>query len=214
MPPPDCIDKFIVKCTWMQQTFSHLPEGAYKETVQRYAKAYIMMLLSTQFFGDKSGTRAYAVYPTRMWLSWQDLYSSSSHGSSEGFRVLVLTDLIPFTGCWPRVRLDDVQLSGCLAGSASGDIRATAHCVLEVHDGLDILCCDRVASGRSGVISGFPLRCRASTFIWDRRADHILRFDVILDPGPSHEYLDWWYQHGWRFLLPKLFLGDPRGMSF
>ncbi|RYR75967.1 hypothetical protein Ahy_A01g000565 [Arachis hypogaea] len=37
-------------------TFSKLPQGIDKDTVRRYARAYIMMLLSTQLFGDKSGT--------------------------------------------------------------------------------------------------------------------------------------------------------------
>ncbi|RYQ83357.1 hypothetical protein Ahy_B10g102000 [Arachis hypogaea] len=40
----------------MQETFSDLLEGADEETVRRYARAYIMMLLSTQLFGDKFGT--------------------------------------------------------------------------------------------------------------------------------------------------------------
>ncbi|RYQ85764.1 hypothetical protein Ahy_B10g105363 [Arachis hypogaea] len=39
------------------ETFSQLPQGAHDETVRRYARMYIMMLLSTQLFGDKSGTR-------------------------------------------------------------------------------------------------------------------------------------------------------------
>ncbi|RYR36381.1 hypothetical protein Ahy_A10g051352 [Arachis hypogaea] len=65
MPPSDYIDKFTVKCTWMQQTFTHLPEGADEETVWRYARAYIMMLLSTQLFDDKSGTRMHI-----RWLSY------------------------------------------------------------------------------------------------------------------------------------------------
>ncbi|RYR61986.1 hypothetical protein Ahy_A04g019265 isoform B [Arachis hypogaea] len=65
MPPPDYIDKFIVKCTWMQQTFSHLPEGVGKETVRRYTRVYIMMLLSTQIFDNKSGTRMHI-----RWLSY------------------------------------------------------------------------------------------------------------------------------------------------
>ncbi|RYR39785.1 hypothetical protein Ahy_A09g045384 isoform B [Arachis hypogaea] len=37
--PPGCIDKFTVKCTWMQETFSDLPEGTDEETVRRYARA-------------------------------------------------------------------------------------------------------------------------------------------------------------------------------
>ncbi|QHO40962.1 uncharacterized protein DS421_5g141620 [Arachis hypogaea] len=41
----------------VQETFGECPEGADDETVRRYARAYIMMLLSTQLFADKSGNR-------------------------------------------------------------------------------------------------------------------------------------------------------------
>ncbi|RYR24260.1 hypothetical protein Ahy_B02g057750 [Arachis hypogaea] len=41
----------------------------------------------------------------------------------------------------------------------------------------------------------------------------MLQFDIVPDPGPSHEYLDWWYQHGRRFLSPELILGDPRAAT-
>ncbi|RYR59933.1 hypothetical protein Ahy_A04g017063 [Arachis hypogaea] len=34
--------------TWFQETFGECPEGADDETVRRYARAYIMMLLRTQ----------------------------------------------------------------------------------------------------------------------------------------------------------------------
>ncbi|RYR57965.1 hypothetical protein Ahy_A05g023636 [Arachis hypogaea] len=34
-----------------------LPQGTYEDTVKTYVKAYIMMLLSAQLFGDNSGTR-------------------------------------------------------------------------------------------------------------------------------------------------------------
>ncbi|XP_072066886.1 serine/threonine-protein phosphatase 7 long form homolog [Arachis hypogaea] len=47
---------------------------------------------------------------------------------------------------------------------------------------------------------------------WETRADHVLRFDVVADPGPSHAYLDWWSQHGKRFLSPDIHLGDLRGI--
>ncbi|RYR05964.1 hypothetical protein Ahy_B06g085779 [Arachis hypogaea] len=40
-----------------QETFSELLQGADDETVRRYARAYITMILSTQLFGNKSGTR-------------------------------------------------------------------------------------------------------------------------------------------------------------
>ncbi|XP_057756177.1 protein MAIN-LIKE 1-like [Arachis stenosperma] len=37
------------------ETFGECPEGADEETVRRFARAYIMMLLGTQLFADKSG---------------------------------------------------------------------------------------------------------------------------------------------------------------
>ncbi|RYR12990.1 hypothetical protein Ahy_B04g070227 isoform G [Arachis hypogaea] len=39
------------------ETFGECPEGADEDTVRRYARAYIMMLLGTQLFADKSGNR-------------------------------------------------------------------------------------------------------------------------------------------------------------
>ncbi|RYR20221.1 hypothetical protein Ahy_B03g065313 isoform I [Arachis hypogaea] len=46
-----------VRCSWMQETFGQIPDGADDATIQRYARAYIIMLLGTQLFGDKFGTR-------------------------------------------------------------------------------------------------------------------------------------------------------------
>ncbi|RYR25389.1 hypothetical protein Ahy_B02g059105 [Arachis hypogaea] len=47
---------------------------------------------------------------------------------------------------------------------------------------------------------------------WETRADHVLQFGVVADPGPSHDFLDWWHQHGKRFLSPEMYLGDPRAI--
>ncbi|MED6148553.1 hypothetical protein PIB30_054165 [Stylosanthes scabra] len=57
LPPPQNIDGFTISYSWFQKTFSVLPHDAGKETVMIYARAYIMMLLETQLFGDKSGAR-------------------------------------------------------------------------------------------------------------------------------------------------------------
>ncbi|RYR09947.1 hypothetical protein Ahy_B05g078399 isoform A [Arachis hypogaea] len=57
LPPANQIQKFAVNCTWFQENFAECPEGADEETVRRYARAYIMMLLGTQLFADKSGNR-------------------------------------------------------------------------------------------------------------------------------------------------------------
>ncbi|RYQ89963.1 hypothetical protein Ahy_B09g096330 isoform J [Arachis hypogaea] len=41
------------------ETFGECPDGADDETVRRYVRAYIMMLLGTQLFADKSGNRVH-----------------------------------------------------------------------------------------------------------------------------------------------------------
>ncbi|RYR31595.1 hypothetical protein Ahy_B01g056423 [Arachis hypogaea] len=57
IPPPSQVQKFVVNCTWFEETFGECPEGANEETVRCFARAYIMMLLGTQLFADKSGNR-------------------------------------------------------------------------------------------------------------------------------------------------------------
>ncbi|RYR53390.1 hypothetical protein Ahy_A06g028460 [Arachis hypogaea] len=61
----NCIQKFAVNCSWFQETFGELPNGADESTVKRNARAYTMMLLGTQLFGDKSGSRIHI-----RWLSY------------------------------------------------------------------------------------------------------------------------------------------------
>ncbi|RYR13890.1 hypothetical protein Ahy_B04g070651 isoform B [Arachis hypogaea] len=46
LPPANQIQKFVVNCTWFQETFGECPEGADEETVRRFTCAYIMMLLA------------------------------------------------------------------------------------------------------------------------------------------------------------------------
>ncbi|XP_016192942.1 protein MAIN-LIKE 1-like [Arachis ipaensis] len=57
LPLANQIQKFAVNCSWFQEMFGECPEGADEETVRHYARAYIMMLLGTQLFADKSGNR-------------------------------------------------------------------------------------------------------------------------------------------------------------
>ncbi|XP_072060138.1 uncharacterized protein [Arachis hypogaea] len=58
----------------------------------------------------------------------------------------------------------------------------------------------------------FPYHLQKWHLHWDSRADSVLRFDVVADPGPSHEFLEWWCQHGKRFLSPEMHLGDLRAV--
>ncbi|RYR67740.1 hypothetical protein Ahy_A03g014131 isoform B [Arachis hypogaea] len=75
--------------TW----FEELLEGADEETVRRYARAYIMMLLSMQFFRDKSGTRMHIWWlPYMERLEDMDRYSWGSATLSWLYRCLYLVD--------------------------------------------------------------------------------------------------------------------------
>ncbi|XP_020967494.1 protein MAIN-LIKE 1-like [Arachis ipaensis] len=58
-PPPSQVQKYAVNCSLFQETFGECPDGADDETVRRYVRAYIMMLLGTQLFADKSGNRVH-----------------------------------------------------------------------------------------------------------------------------------------------------------
>ncbi|RYQ90214.1 hypothetical protein Ahy_B09g096439 isoform F [Arachis hypogaea] len=297
LPPANCIDKFIVKCTWFEETFSDLSQGADDETVRRYARAYIMMLLSTQLFGDKSGTCLHIrwlPYVARLedmgqysWgsaaLSWLyrcmcrvanrnvvklagplQLLQSWIFWRFPGFRPdgydvfhwplawrwggyqPSLSNKGPRVANW-RLRIDLLQLGDFLWMLYSlAEVVQVVHpeildprhmtlwrattaliyfAVIEWHP------VDRVLPQFGGVQGRpratlnidflmskdgrgrdrwFPLSLQSWHMHWSDRAQHVLQFDIVPDPGPSHEYLDWWYQHGRRFLSPELLLGDPR----
>ncbi|RYR26357.1 hypothetical protein Ahy_B02g060592 [Arachis hypogaea] len=60
LPLDNCIDKFTVFFL-----FKVMPANALEATIQVYARGYIIILLSTTLFGDKSSTRVYL-----RWLSY------------------------------------------------------------------------------------------------------------------------------------------------
>ncbi|QHO13182.1 uncharacterized protein DS421_15g513280 [Arachis hypogaea] len=60
----------------------------------------------------------------------------------------------------------------------------------------------------------FPYHLQQWHLHWESRAETVLRFDVVADPRPSHEFLEWWSQHGKRFLSPEMSLGDSRAVPF
>ncbi|XP_072080929.1 protein MAIN-LIKE 1-like [Arachis hypogaea] len=57
IPPPSQVQKFAVNCTWFQETFGECPAGADEETVRRFARAYIMMLLGYNPSSGEKGLR-------------------------------------------------------------------------------------------------------------------------------------------------------------
>ncbi|XP_029147428.1 protein MAIN-LIKE 1-like [Arachis hypogaea] len=97
VPPPCQVQKYAVNCSWFQETFGECPDGADDETVRRYARAYIMMLLGTQLFGDKSGNRIHIRWlPYVARLEEMGTYSWASAALAWLYRCMyqVLTELL------------------------------------------------------------------------------------------------------------------------
>ncbi|QHO45610.1 uncharacterized protein DS421_6g180450 [Arachis hypogaea] len=59
LPPQSKVKQMTVCYTWFHERFRVLPEDASDETVRVYARAYILMLLSSQLFADKNANRVH-----------------------------------------------------------------------------------------------------------------------------------------------------------
>ncbi|QHO60205.1 uncharacterized protein DS421_3g105480 [Arachis hypogaea] len=57
--PPNIVKQMTIHFTWFHERFRVLPADTSEETVRIYVRAYIMILLSTQFFDDKNGNRVH-----------------------------------------------------------------------------------------------------------------------------------------------------------
>ncbi|RYQ84515.1 hypothetical protein Ahy_B10g103892 [Arachis hypogaea] len=201
IPPLSQVQKFAVNCNWFQETFGECPAGADEETVRRFARAYIMMLLGTQLFADKSGNCIHIRWlpyvdrleemGTYSWgyntdvRCWWSGYNPS--GSEKGPRVQM----------W-RLRIDMLQARDF------GGVQPRLQPALNI----DFL---MSKDGRGGD-RWFPSTLQFWHLHWESRADHVLRFDVVADPGLSHDFLDWWSQHRKRFLSPEMYLGNLRAV--
>ncbi|RYQ98289.1 hypothetical protein Ahy_B08g094337 [Arachis hypogaea] len=282
-----------------EETFAECPVGADEETVRRFARAYIMMLLGTQLFADKSGNRIHIRWlpfvarleemggyswgsaalgwlyrcmcrvanrhvvklagPLQLlhsWIFWRfpsfrpigyDVFSwplaSRWSGynpgiSNKGPRVqmarLKIDLLQPRDFIWmPYSALDVIQvvhpevleprhtmLWRCVTSliyfavverhqvdrvlPQFGGVQPPPHPALNI----DFL---MSKDGRGGD-RWFPSHLPDWHLHWQNRAEHILQFDIVADPGPLHDFLAWWHQHGKRFLSSEILLGDPRGL--
>ncbi|RYQ87336.1 hypothetical protein Ahy_B09g094839 [Arachis hypogaea] len=265
VPPPSQVQKYAVNCSWFQETFGECPEGADEDTVRRYARAYIMMLLGTQLFADKSGNRVHIRWlPFVARLEEMGTYSwgSAALAWPAGFETFSWPLASRWSGYIPsssekgprvqmwRLWIDRLQDREFIwMPYSSPDVLQVVHpevleprhmvlwrsitsliyfAVIEWHQidrvlpqfrgvqprpeaalNIDFL---MSKDGRGGD-RWFPSHLQKWHQYWDSRTDSVLRFDVVADPGPSHQFLDWWSQHGKRFLSPDPQLGDPRAVA-
>nr|XP_025678317.1 protein MAIN-LIKE 2-like [Arachis hypogaea] len=241
LPPENQIQKFAVNCTWFHETFGECPVGADEETVRRFARAYIMMLLGTQLFADKSGNRIHIrwlPYVARLeqmggysWgsaaLAWlyrcpMGIMRLAGHLRRGTFIVLYYASLW-WSGYNPgisnkgprvqmaRLKIDLLQPRDFIWMPYNAlDVIQVVHSEPQPRPALNI---DFLMSkdGRGGD-RWFPSHLADWHVHWQERAEHVLQFDIVADPGPSRDFLDWWHQHGKRFLSPEMYLGDPRGI--
>ncbi|RYR59584.1 hypothetical protein Ahy_A05g025484 [Arachis hypogaea] len=299
LPPENLVQKFAVNYTWFQETFGECPDGADEETVKRFARAYIMMLLGTQLFADKSGNRIHIRWlPYVARLEEMDGYSWGSAALAWLYRcmcrvanrhVVKLAGPLQLLQSWIFWRFPTFRPTGYdafswpLASRWSGynpgisnkgprvqmarlkiDLLQPRDFIWMPYSALDVIqvvhpevleprhmmlwqCVtsliyfavvewhqvDRVLPQFGGVQPPprpalnidflmskdgrggdrwFPSHLLDWHLHWQERADHILQFDIVPDPGTSHEFLTWWHQHGKRFLSPEMLLGDPRGI--
>ncbi|XP_072054300.1 serine/threonine-protein phosphatase 7 long form homolog [Arachis hypogaea] len=245
------------------ETFGECPEDADDDTVRQYARAYIMMLLGTQLFADKSGNRIHFRWlPYVARLEELGTYSWGSAALDWLYRCMCRVanrHVVKWSGYDPsesekgprvqmwRLKIDRLQDREFIwMPYSSPDVLQVVHpevmeprhmalwrsvtaliyfAVIEWHQidrvlpqfggvqppphpalNIDFL---MSKDGRGGD-RWFPSYLQKWHLHWDSRQESVLRFDVVADPGPSHEFLEWWSQHGKRFLSPDTQLEDPR----
>ncbi|RYR40477.1 hypothetical protein Ahy_A09g046233 [Arachis hypogaea] len=184
--------------TWFHERFRVLPTDATEDTVRIYARAYIMMLLSSQLFADKNANRVHL-----RWLpyvaSLEDLgrYSGGSAALAWWAEYLPRNDpvdqrVVAARLCLDRLRVHDMIRKGSASPSVGSEI--------------DWL---HAKDGRGGD-RWFPTYYREWHQHWEDRHVTVIPVDRVADPGPSAEYLDWWCRVAYRFLSPEVAFQDPR----
>ncbi|RYR15847.1 hypothetical protein Ahy_B04g072786 isoform L [Arachis hypogaea] len=236
LPPANQIQKFVVNCTWFRETFGECPEGADEETLfadksgNRIHIRWLPFVARLEEMGGYSwGSAALAwlyrcmcrvanrhvvklagpLQLLQSWIFWR-FPGFRPAGTPDVLQVVhpevleprhmmlwwCVTSLIYFAVVeWHQVDRVLPQFSG---------VQPPPHPALNI----DFL----MSMDERGGDRWLPSHLQHWHLHWETRADHVLRFDVVDDPGPSHEFLAWWHQHGKRFLSRELYLGDPRGI--
>ncbi|QHN83572.1 uncharacterized protein DS421_20g705890 [Arachis hypogaea] len=263
------VQKFTVNRTWFEETFGECPEGADEETVQRFTRADIMMLLGTQLFADKSGNRIHIRWlPYVARLEEMGTYSWGSAVLTWLYRcmcrvanrhVVKLAGPLQLLQSWIFWRFPRFRPAGydtCSwplasrwsdynpSGSEKGPKVQTWRLRIDMLQARDFIWMLYSSPEVLQVVHPEALEPR-HTAMWrsvtsliyfaviewhqiDRilpqvggvqaRPQPALNIDFLMskdergDPGPSHDFLKWWSQHGKRFLSPEMYLGDPRAV--
>ncbi|RYR08413.1 hypothetical protein Ahy_B05g076087 [Arachis hypogaea] len=194
LPPPDKVKQFTFHFTWFHERFRVLQADTTKDTICIYARVYIIMLLSTQLFGDKSA-------------NWATYLPTSNRKEQRIIQFcLALDGLGGRDIVWERyVGLDmfAVVHPEILAEEHNQLCRAVTSliyfAVIEWHH------VDRVFPQLGG-IQHVPEP--ALNIDWLHGKDD--RGGNRWFPGPLGEFLDWWYRVAHRFLSPDALFANSR----
>ncbi|RYR15849.1 hypothetical protein Ahy_B04g072786 isoform C [Arachis hypogaea] len=231
LPPANQIQKFVVNCTWFRETFGECPEGADEETLfadksgNRIHIRWLPFVARLEEMGGYSwGSAA---------LAW--LYRCMCRVANR--HVVKLAGPLQLLQSWIFWRFPGFRPAGYdafswpLASSKKGPRVQMARLRIDLLQARDFIWMPYSTPDVLQVVHPEVLEPRHMMLWWcvtsliyfavvewhqvDRvlpQFNHVLRFDVVDDPGPSHEFLAWWHQHGKRFLSRELYLGDPRGI--
>ncbi|RYQ82907.1 hypothetical protein Ahy_B10g101491 [Arachis hypogaea] len=175
-----------------------MPIDATKPMVQVYVRGYIMMLLSTMLFGNKSGARVH--------LRWLSVANRNVKNLAGPLALLQSWIFWRFPKFRPR-RFDVIPwplASRWGRYMPSSDEKGPR--VIATRHRLDKL---RVDDDGRGPIRWFSEVFATWHEYWDQRHQSVLTFQLVPDPRPSVEYLDWWYRVAHRFLSNDQDLVDP-----
>ncbi|RYQ83570.1 hypothetical protein Ahy_B10g102305 [Arachis hypogaea] len=203
LPPQNKVKQYTVHFTWFHERFRVLLADATEETVRIYARTYIMMLLSTQLFGDKSGNWVHI-----RWLPFvarlDDMGNCLESYASLNVMAVVHPEILTeehsqlWRACtcliyfavieWHRVDRVLPQLSGVQNEP-------------EPASNIDWL---HAKDGRGGD-RWFPSYYQVWHLSWQNRIDAVLTIPRVPDLGPSVDFLRWWTE----WLLDSM-IADPR----
>ncbi|RYR31726.1 hypothetical protein Ahy_B01g056601 [Arachis hypogaea] len=193
------VKQFTVYFTWFHERFRVLPDDATEDTIRIYARAYIIMLFFTQLSGDKSGNRVHLRKEERVIqlrlaldrLGDQDIvwepYASLDVMAVVHLEILTeehsrlwraCTSLIYFAVIeWHQVDRVLPQLGG-----VQHEPEPTSN--------IDWL---HAKDGRGGN-RWFPSYYQVWHLSWQNRFNAVLSIPRVPDPGPSANFLRWWYR--------------------